>query len=212
MLYALRHSNDGIITNRLAGICDIEPALLPKVLKRADKIGHLEYEKMKSCKITDDGIEYNVLWFAIQDRFDIRDIVPTAFKIHDVPYDEAAIKRLMDNISNGNSQNNSCYKLPSGMGKRDSITMYLDGLRYLKKHKDGVKITNMICRTNFGEYYSKFRDSAISKGHINFDEQKESERGKPFIIPTTEGLTLLRAVDWLVVKYDLGDFVPSRVS
>jgi hypothetical protein len=128
-----------------------------------------------------------------------------------MPYNDAAIKILMDNISNGNSRNSPCYKLSSRRKGRDSITMYLDGLRYLKKHKDGVKIYDMTWRTSFSSYYPKFMNLAISKGHVKFDEQKKSSRGKPLIIPTTEGLTLLKAVDWLVAKCDLGNYVPSIV-
>lgn len=209
MLYALRHFSEGIAYNNLVDICKMNNETISDFVK--GEVGHIE-NKWGNCRITEKGIEYNDYWFAIQDRFDIRDIVPTVFKIHDVPYNDAAIRRLMDNISNGNSQNNSCYKLPSRKRRRDSITRYLDGLRYLNKHKDGVKIYDMMYRTSFGPYYLKFIDSAISKGHINFDEQKKSQKGKPLIIPTTEGLTLLKAVDWLVTKVDLGDYVPSQVG
>jgi len=212
-LYTLRHFTDGEFYNRLVKTCSIEPVVLREMLERADKIGHVKYEKREKCKITEGGIEYNIFWFAVQDRFNIRSIVPSKFKIYDMPYNEEAIKLLMANISNGNSQKNSCYKAHRRSNLRDSLTKYLDILRYLKKQKDGNSIYNLVNKTSIPyDKLKPLKKHALSIGHIEFDKEKKSKKGDPFIKIGEEGLHLLNAVNWLVTKCDLEDYVPSQVG
>ena len=208
--YALSHFDNDVSIHRLHVICKTELGRIRKILKRADGIGHVEYEERKGYRITEKGIEYNKFWFAIQHRFDIMDIVPSAFKIHDVSYDEELIKLLMDNISNIDPRKKPCYKLHRGT-RRDYLNRYLDALRYLKKHRE-VIISAIRNSVNIGDEYERFEEDALSRGHIRFSEGKTSRKGKPCIKATSKGLALLRAVNWIVTECDLGDYVPSIIG
>ena len=212
ILYFLRHMEDGIPYYRLPGICNIEANKQATFLERLVEIGFLEREKMKNCKITDDGIAYNTLWFAIQDRFNIRDRVSSTFEIYDVTRDEEAIKFLMASNFSENLSRDPCYKMPFRRGRRYSLTLYLDGFRFLAKHKRGVTKSNMISKLNYRRYYHEFMNVAITRGHIEFNEERRSPAGEPYIKATEEGLLLLSGTNWLVKKGGLGDYVPSAVG
>jgi hypothetical protein len=178
-------------------------------LARAEEVGHVECEKGKNFIITDEGVEYNISWFAIQDRFNIGDIVSSAFIIHDVNPDKEAIKTLMANISDEYPDRRPCYR----SSKRDDFcARYLDGFRYLKKHREGI--TKYDTRVKLGYsplVFRRFMETALSKGHIEFDEKRKTPRGS-YVKATEEGMALLDAVNWLVTKCYFGDFVPSLVG
>jgi len=201
MLYALRHFKDGMSLNRLIGICDINYKEMKRLQERTKDIGHIEYRKNKNAKITEEGIKYNVLYFAFQDRFGIREIASSTFEPYDVIYDEEAIEMLMTEFINQDRDIKPCHSFPRFSHARDTMTTYIDGLRYLEKHRNGIRKSEL--KSIWAERYHQFIKIAVSKGHIELADKTMS---------TSEGFNFLHTFNGLVRKYDLGDFVPSLTA
>ncbi len=211
LLYALRHFSDGMAYWRLPGICCITIKLCKFLLERGEKIGHFEKGK-RNYAVTKKGIEYNNLWFGIQDRYGIHDLVSSTFIIDDIFLE----KRIIEKINSLRKKNFTPYtqkKNTTLSSYRSMLNEYLDMLRALRKYSPRPLSNRKIC-TYTGIPPSRLKrleEIALKKGHIRKGEPRREEGLYVPVYATREGLNLLYTVEWLAAKDGLLDLLPTLV-